>query len=984
MLRRRLVLPLLALVVCAPLPGVSTAHAATSLTQLWSHTYSASPLHTGPGWGPQPYAGIAAGDLFGDGRMEVVTAFPDGKVWAFDSSGNVLSGWPQQTGGAIYGTPALADLFGDGRQEVIAASEDGKVYAWDASGILLPGWPQCGCYGSTVGFQNFFIGGAAVGDLFGNGQKEIVAAGGYYVYAWTASGQLLSGFPVFMWDSDLATPTLVDLDHDGQLWIIEGGDSQPGGVKLGAWYAIPPTGCPTPNADRAGCDHAGWPISVDDTPWSSPAGVNAFETDGGGYRVYAGTGHFFHQTIPCPSCGERIDAWNADGSWVGGWPVATGGPNFGSVAVGDLGLNNSMEQVVEQSENNQTYVLNANATAVSGFGITGTVDLGSPAIGPVSNSPGNGVWVTNYGNVLGYDRTGALQDQASTNGTTYAAPTIADLGSGPELLVTSTPDFNTWSVATYAIPSAGSGNISRSWPTFHGNMERNGGQVPVAAITSPANGSTAATSDFDVTWSLTASSLPATRYVLWSRDVTAGGAWQIYTRTIAQSARFYGTAGHQYAFFIDAENALGSANLPKAGSHLVTATSGGVAARGATYTAMNPFRIVDTRAQYCIQCGSGHLTPYETRGIQVTGYSPPGYGGAIVPSSATAAVLNVTAASATESTYLALFPTGTPFSGTSSLNAPIYGQAANLVTVALGTGGQVNVYNNDADVDVIVDVEGYYSNSGSASGEYHSLAAPVRVCDTRGGHGTSCNTGSDNPLGPASVRAVTVTGGSAGVPTDGTAAAVVMNLTGIVGTANTYLTVFPPNSVSHACGTPPTASNLNLPAGATQPNRVIVPVDPATGQVCVFNAAGSINLAVDVSGWYGNGSETSLASGTTFHSMSPQRFCDTRQWDGTTCVGLTLGSWVTLRVTASGQGGLPGWGMKAVVVNATIVGQQNATYITLYPDGSAYPGTSDLNAGPWNVLANLAMITVPSDGRIDVTNANPPADFIADAVGWFS
>ena len=994
MLRRRLLLAVLALAVCAPagFARVTTAHAAATLSPLWSHTYAAAALNAGTPWGTQPYAGTAAGDLSGDGRMEVVTAFPDGKVWAYDSNGNVLAGWPQQTGGQVYGTPAIADLYGDGHQEVIAASEDGKVYVWDANGDLEPGWPQCGCYGA---FQKFFIGGAVVGDLFGNGEKEIVAAGSYYVFAWNTHGQLLNGFPVFMWDTDVATPTLVDLDHNGLLWIIEGGDSFPGGGHAGAWYAIPPYGCPSPNATRSGCDHAGWPITVDDTPWSSPAGVNAFETDGGGYRIYSGTGHFYHQAYGCGTCGDRIDAWNSDGSWVSGWPVATGAPNFGSVAVGDLGLNNTMEQVAEQSEDLHTHVLNADGSALSGFNSSSSVDLGSAAIGPVSNTAGNGVWVGVTGNVLGYDKTGTLQDTAPTpsGSIPYAAPTIADLGIGPELFVTSgsgsSGTFNTWSVTAYAIPSPGSGgNISRSWPTFHGNMERNGGQVPVAAITSPANLSTAATSDFDVNWALANGSLPATSYVLWSRDVTSSDVWRIYTRTNAQSAHFYGTAGHRYAFYVDAQSALGSANLPKAGAYLDTATAGAAALHGSTYTAMTPYRIVDTRAQYCVQCGTGGLSAYETRTISVASYAPPGYGGPTVPNTATAVVLNVTAVSPTNGTYLSVFPAGTPRPNASSLNAPIYGQIANLVTVALGSGGDVEIFNNDANVDLVVDVEGYYSNSGSTIGEYHSLAAPVRACDTRSGHGTACNNGTaDNALGPGSVRAITVTGGITGIPADGTAAAVVMNLTGIADYLDTWLTVFPPDPVSHACGAPPTASNLNLPRYTSQPNRVIVRVDSTTGQVCIFNANGSINLAVDVNGWFGNGAESSLASGTTFHPMSPQRFCDTRIGQGTTCTGASIGYWGTDAVTASGQGGLPGWGMRSLVVNATLVTDSGCydTYVSLYADGAAYPGTSDLNSScVLDVVANMVMVTIPSDGRIDVTNAAGAIDFITDAVGWFS
>ena len=39
-----------------------------------------------------------------------------------DSTGAVLPGWPQYTGGSMHTNPTLADLGNDGREEVIATS----------------------------------------------------------------------------------------------------------------------------------------------------------------------------------------------------------------------------------------------------------------------------------------------------------------------------------------------------------------------------------------------------------------------------------------------------------------------------------------------------------------------------------------------------------------------------------------------------------------------------------------------------------------------------------------------------------------------------------------------------------------------------------------------------------------------------------------------------------------------------------------------
>ena len=195
-------------------------------------------------------------------------------------------------------------------------------------------------------FRSYFIGGAAVGDLFGDGRQEVVAAAAdHFVYAWDAQGNLLSGFPVNMWDTSVATPALVDLDNNGRLWIIAGGDSVPHRTRTGAWYAIPPSGCAHPNDTLAGCDHAGWPRYQDEVPWSSPAAGDLQQN--GGHLVVTGTGHNYAQT-GCPSCGRYLQVVSPPGGTMAGWPQYTGGQFYGSPAIGDLGHGGL--DVVDQSE----------------------------------------------------------------------------------------------------------------------------------------------------------------------------------------------------------------------------------------------------------------------------------------------------------------------------------------------------------------------------------------------------------------------------------------------------------------------------------------------------------------------------------------------------------------------------------------------------------------------------------------------------------
>jgi hypothetical protein len=129
---------------------------------------------------------------------------------------------------------------------------------------------------------------------------------------------------------------------------------------------------------------------------------------------------------------------------------------------------------------------------------------------------------------------------------------------------------------------------------------------------------------------------------------------------------------------------------------------------------------------------------------------------------------------------------------------------SNLVTVTVGFGGGVDIYNALGSVNVVVDVEGYFAVpiSSTFEGLFHPMT-PVRVCDTR--KTTSCE--GHGTVGPNTSVVVTLTS-SGGVPNNGTAGAAVVNLTGVAGNASTYLSVFPTNSAGHCVPTGTSTVNL--------------------------------------------------------------------------------------------------------------------------------------------------------------------------------
>ncbi len=144
----------------------------------------------------------------------------------------------------------------------------------------------------------------------------------------------------------------------------------------------------------------------------------------------------------------------------------------------------------------------------------------------------------------------------------------------------------------------------------------------------------------------------------------------------------------------------------------------------------------------------------------------------------------------------------------------------------------MSFYNGLGSADLIVDVNGYFTDSSGAGASFVPLT-PTRIVDTRTGGST---------LGPGATMTVTVAG-NGGVPATG-AKGVVLNVTVVNPTAASALTVW------SGGGTRPVSSDLNFVLRQTVPNLVVVNLS-ATGQIDIFNAFGSTNVIVDIVGWYG-------------------------------------------------------------------------------------------------------------------------------------
>ena len=404
----------------------------------------------------------------------------------------------------------------------------------------------------------------------------------------------------------------------------------------------------------------------------------------------------------------------------------------------------------------------------------------------------------------------------------------------------------------------------------------------------------------------------------------------------------------------------------------------------APYHPLQPARICDTRSGNpsglsgpAAQCNGQKMAGSVPLTIDVAGL------GGVPATGATAAVLNVTVTDPAGPGYMTVYPAGQNPPTASNLNFGAGKTVANLVEVVLSSGGQVSLVTNAVSADVVVDVEGYVAPGagGSSAGLYEPLA-PVRVCDTRSGNPSGLSGAAAQCNGQSlegGIARIVQVAGVGGVPSSGVEA-VVLNVTVTDPTSGGFLTVYP------AGASRPTASNLNFVAGATVPNRVIVPVSPS-GQVELYASAGSVDAIVDVGGWYADGS-ASVSGSLPFTAMAPSRICDTRSGSGEPDAGSTLSPGGVLVVQVAGAGGVPAMGSasppNAVVVNVTETGATAGSFFTVYPDGSARPTASDLNFVPGDTVANLVVVKLGADGAIDVYNLAGSANAIVDVVGWYS
>jgi Domain of unknown function (DUF5122) beta-propeller len=397
-----------------------------------------------------------------------------------------------------------------------------------------------------------------------------------------------------------------------------------------------------------------------------------------------------------------------------------------------------------------------------------------------------------------------------------------------------------------------------------------------------------------------------------------------------------------------------------------------------SFVPLVPARLLDTR--YGLGAPIGRVGSGLTVHLQV------GDRGGVPELGAASVVLNLTAVLPSASGHVTVFPTGQGRPRSSSLNFEPGQTTANVVTVALGAGGQVTMTNSSSgSTDLLADVVGYYlAGTPTVAGAF--VAVPqTRLLDTRVGRGAP-----QAPVAKGAVLPVSVAG-LGGVPMTNVSS-VLINVTVTNAKGAGYVTVYP-SGVAR-----PTASTLNHAAGETRANLVTVTLG-ADGKVDLFNGANAtIDLVVDLAGYYIGGTATSPG---TFVAVNPVRVLDTRTGNGVTRRPVHAGS--DIQFFATGSSTVPAGGASAVLLNATATGATRGGQLTVMGADVGWPGnpwdyvhnrpsttlayprypTSTVNFRAGQNVANLAFVTGSTLALVH-NGSSGGVDVVADLAGYFN
>ncbi|MDF8264448.1 hypothetical protein [Luteipulveratus flavus] len=345
--------------------------------------------------------------------------------------------------------------------------------------------------------------------------------------------------------------------------------------------------------------------------------------------------------------------------------------------------------------------------------------------------------------------------------------------------------------------------------------------------------------------------------------------------------------------------------------------------------------------------------------------------GGVPTSGVSAVVVSLTAIKASAKGWVTAYPSGTTRPTTSVLNFPAGWTGATTVTLPLGADGSISLYAGSTDVNLAVDVLGWYSDATStaALGSVFVPSDPERWGDTR-----SDGTGKLQPDDELVFDFAYESSADNEVPT-----AVQVNLTALNAAGGGWLTA------RGADGTVSSTSVVNFAKGEVAPVLTVLPVRPGqeagTYEFSVVNTSQTaVDVLTDVQGTY---FADPAGLGLKHVAMTPTRVIDTRSGLGGPKGQLGTGSTRAFTKIAAAYDA-----ERTAAIEGTITAANatSGTYVTQWDGMVTRPTTSNLNVAKGINRSNgmstmLGWNDTTQSGEVSAYNGYGSVDLIEDVTG---
>lgn len=162
----------------------------------------------------------AVGDIDNDGHLEIAVYQYNGAYRVLRNNGVQQTFQFFSNGASFFSpSPVLANVTGDAKLEMFVPAKNALLYAMDSAGNVLPGFPVS--YNTTGTYTES---SPIIADFDGDGTPDILLGDEtHYIRAFNILGQPLAGFPLLTDDAMRGVPQAADVDGDGHIDLVASG-----------------------------------------------------------------------------------------------------------------------------------------------------------------------------------------------------------------------------------------------------------------------------------------------------------------------------------------------------------------------------------------------------------------------------------------------------------------------------------------------------------------------------------------------------------------------------------------------------------------------------------------------------------------------------------------------------------------------------------------------------------------------------------------